>query len=278
MLSCLLLPTAGQIKIDGFDVETNPHEIRKLIGFLPDTPPLYPEMRVDAFLRFAGRLRRMKKSLVDKRLATVLERTGLSDVADAPIETLSHGYRQRVGIAQAIIHEPKLLILDEPIQGLDPVQIVEMRELIRSLRGEHTILLSSHILSEIEQTCDRLLMLHEGRIVASGDEEQIVAQTQRRPATYRDPEQRSWVVVEVRGAEEDVRAALETSETTIVQLVSGADGICRVKLESRSDAREWIAQRVVGAGLGLLTLQLGQSALEQAFVRLSQDRPEAPPK
>src|SRR5690606_10739078 len=145
------------------------------VGYLPDHPPLYPEMRVDAFLAFAGKLRRMTKPELDKRLPEVLETCDLTDVADQPIGTLSHGYKQRVGIAQAIIHRPALLILDEPIQGLDPVQIAEMRELIRTLRGQHTILLSSHILSEVERTCDRILMLHKGRIVAQGSEEELGA-------------------------------------------------------------------------------------------------------
>ncbi|RZO55063.1 MAG: ABC transporter ATP-binding protein, partial [Sandaracinaceae bacterium] len=132
LLSCLLLPTSGRVTIRGFDVEEQPHEIRKLIGYLPDEPPLYPEMRVEEFLRFAGKLRRMSAEQLQLRLPKVMAQTGLEAVRDQTIGTLSHGYQQRVGIAQAIVHEPALLILDEPIQGLDPVQIVEMRALIRS--------------------------------------------------------------------------------------------------------------------------------------------------
>ncbi len=271
MLSCLLLPTAGRIRVGGFDVESEPHEIRKLIGYLPDAPPLYPEMRVDEYLTFAGRLRRMSAEQVRERLPVVLDKTGLTEVEDAPIETLSHGYRQRVGIAQAMIHEPKLLILDEPIQGLDPVQIIEMRALIRSLRGEHTILLSSHILSEIERTCDRVLMLNEGRIVASGTEDEIVAQLHARPATYRGLERVSWVMLEVRGDEAAIRAALSTSELSVLEVVPLADGVCRVNVRSVADLRELIAKRVVDAGLGLLTMQRAQSSLEEAFVRMSDD-------
>jgi len=278
MLSCLLLPTAGSIRVGGFDVESDPHEIRKLIGYLPDSPPLYPEMRVDEFLRFAGRLRRMSKKQVEARLPVVIEKTGLADYAEAPIETLSHGYRQRVGIAQAMIHEPKLLILDEPIQGLDPVQIIEMRELIRSLRGEHTILLSSHILSEIERTCDRVLMLNEGRIVASGTEQEIIVQLEARPATYRDAAAQSAMLIafEVRGDEAAVRAALSSTDVTIVDLSRREGGICRVKARSTEDARELIAKRVVEAGLGLLALQRTRTALEEVFVRMNEDG--APPE
>ena len=273
MLSCLLLPTAGSIRVGGFDVESEPHEIRKLIGYLPDAPPLYPEMRVDEYLKFAGRLRRMSAKQVRARLPIVLDKTGLDDVSSAPIETLSHGYRQRVGIAQAMIHDPDLLILDEPIQGLDPVQIIEMRALIRSLRGEHTILLSSHILSEIERTCDRVLMLNEGRIVASGTEDEIVAQLQARPATYREAAARHWVMLEVRGDEAAIRAALAASELKVLEVVPLADGVCRVGVQSATDVRELIAKRVVDAGLGLLALQRTQSALEEAFVRMSEDGP-----
>lgn len=271
LLSCLLLPTSGTVNVAGFDAERQPHEIRKLIGYLPDSPPLYPEMRIDSFLRFAGRLRRMSAAEVEKRLPVVLEKTGLEDAADEVIETLSHGYRQRVGIAQAIIHDPKLLILDEPIQGLDPVQIVEMRELIRGLRGEHTILLSSHILSEIERTCDRILMLHNGRIVASGTEDELLAQMHAQPAAYRDALPQHWVMLEVRGAENAVREALAVDDVEIVELNANADGVCRVQIKSLRDPREVVAQRVIQAGLGLLSLQRTQSALEDVFVRLSQD-------
>ncbi|MBX3271132.1 MAG: ABC transporter ATP-binding protein [Sandaracinaceae bacterium] len=276
LLSCLLLPTSGSIRVGGFDAERQPHEIRKLIGYLPDSPPLYPEMRVDEYLRFAGRLRRMTGAELEKRLPRVLEQTGLTRVADAAIETLSHGYKQRVGIAQAVIHAPKLLILDEPVQGLDPVQIVEMRQLIRSLRGAHTILLSSHLLSEIERTCDRILILKEGRLVASGTEEEVVEQMSARPASSRDAARLHWAIAEVRGTEEQVRAALAAADLTIVELRSTAGGICRVKIESGSDSRERVAARIVGAGLGLLTLTRSQSALEDVFVALTAPGGEAP--
>jgi ABC-2 type transport system ATP-binding protein len=265
LLSCLLLPTAGRITIRGFDAEAEPHEIRKLIGYLPDDPPLYPEMTVERFLRFAGKLRRMKSSDIDRRMAAVLDVTSLASVADQPIGTLSHGYKQRVGIAQAIIHKPALLILDEPIQGLDPVQIVEMRELIRSLRGEHTILLSSHILSEIERTCDRLLMLHKGRIVAQGTEDEIGG---RLSGTLSHATE-----LEVRGTEDAVRAALAPLSVEIEAIESVGDGVLRVRTRSAADARESIAAALVGAGVGLLGLKRGSTALEDIFVRLSQDEP-----
>jgi ABC-2 type transport system ATP-binding protein len=271
LLSCLLLPTSGRITIRGFDAEAEPHEIRKLIGYLPDDPPLYPEMTVERFLRFAGKLRRMTSAELKQRLPAVLDVTSLASVADQPIGTLSHGYKQRVGIAQAIIHKPALLILDEPIQGLDPVQIVEMRELIRSLRGAHTILLSSHILSEIERTCDRVLMLHQGRIVAQGTEDEIGGRLSSSLAHAAE--------LEVRGGEDAVRSALSTlAEVEIVDVATLAEGLLRVKTRSSSDAREAIAAALVGAGVGLLGLKRGSTALEDIFVRLSQDEPRDAPQ
>lgn len=270
LLSCLTLPTSGRITVRGFDAESQPHEIRKLIGYLPDRPPLYPEMRVEEFLRFAGRLRRMSARDVEKRLPQVLELVGLDDVADQTVGTLSHGYQQRVGIAQAIVHRPTLLILDEPIQGLDPVQIVEMRELIRSLRGEHTILLSSHILSEIERTCDRILMLHHGRIVAQGSEEELVAGSHTQPS-YRASATQFWIEAEVRGDEDAVRAALRLEGADLVEAVPVSEDVLRVRLKASTDMRELVAARVVQADLGLLSLKRGTSALEEVFVRLSRD-------
>ncbi len=271
LLSCLLLPTSGRITVRGFDAEEQPHEIRKLIGYLPDKPPVYPEMRVESFLRFAGKLRRMKRAEIEKRLPQVIETTDLGDVIDQPIGTLSHGYQQRVGIAQAIIHKPALLILDEPIQGLDPVQILEMRQLIRTLRGEHTVLLSSHILSEIERTCDRLLMLHKGRIVAQGTEDEIGTRLAEQPAVYGEAMAACEIELEVRGTEDSIRRALDVHGVEILGTDVLAPGVLRVKTRCASDMREALAVHIVEARLGLLGLRRTSSALEQIFVRLSQD-------
>lgn len=269
LLSCLLLPTSGRVSVRGLDAEEQPHEIRKFIGFLPDTPPLYEEMTVAEFIRFAGQLRQMRKADVERRLPDVFDTCGLHAVSDQAISTLSHGYRQRVGIAQAIVHRPALLILDEPIQGLDPVQIVEMREMIRALRGQHTVLLSTHILSEIERTCDRILMLHEGRITAQGSEGELATM-------FGDG---AVVELDVRGDEALVLSTLEKAadgvETTVV---SSDRGVVRVRVKARTDIREELSRVVVGAGLGLLSLSQVSSGLENIFVRLSRARGEqAPP-
>jgi ABC-2 type transport system ATP-binding protein len=173
VLACDLLPSSGSVLVDGIDVVDQPHEVRRRIGYLPDRPPLYDEMTVHEYLVFAARLRGLGRDEAEDRATVVAKATQLEDVRDDLIASLSHGFRQRVGIAQAVVHKPRLLILDEPISGLDPVQIVEMRQLLRSLRGEHTIVLSSHILTEISETCDRLLVIGEGRIVAAGREEEL---------------------------------------------------------------------------------------------------------
>ena len=284
LLSCLLLPTSGRVTIRGIDAEDDPHEIRKFIGFLPDKPPVYPEMTVHGFLRFAGRLRRMDKARIEQRLPEVLDVCDLADVADQPIGTLSHGYQQRVGIAQAIIHDPALLILDEPIQGLDPVQIVEMRAMIRGLRGKHTILLSTHNLPEVEQTCDRILMLHRGRMTAQGTEDELIQR-------YGEG---TMIELLVRGTEAQVQEVLASVDDILDRGFFPADelgpagapsrqdkAVVRVRVRAQKDVREEIAKRVVEAGLGLLRLELvATGGLEGIFVRLSKDAPDdsiAPP-
>ena len=194
------------------------------------------------------------------RFRRVLGQCNLEDVADNPISTLSHGYRQRVGIAQAIIHSPALLILDEPIQGLDPVQIVEMRNMIAELRGEHTILLSTHILTEIERTCDRILMMHKGRIAAEGSEEQLAA---RLKSAKR-------LELEVAGDEAALRKALGGLPAVADLAVERrADGTLDVTLRVDDAERAAVARAVVEAKLGLLSMQTSSSGLEGIFLELS---------
>lgn len=268
LLSCLLLPTSGRATIRGLDVEASPHEIRKFIGFLPDTPPLYDEMSVRDYLRFAGKLRAMSSADVEQRLPEVLADAGLEDVADEPIATLSHGYRQRVGIGQAIVHRPALLILDEPINGLDPVQIVEMRELIRRLRGKHTILLSTHILSEIEQTCDRILMLSRGRVAAQGTEEELLRRFSRGAALDLE-------VDAVDGFRTPDAAALAAALLGLDGVTSadvrpeGRPGAVRLRIASSKDVRALVAKTIVAEGYALHELKAQSTGLEDVFLELS---------
>lgn len=267
LLSCLLLPTSGRITVRGIDAEEQPNEIRKLIGYLPDRPPVYGEMTVRQYLKFVASLRGLEGEKFKARADEVIATCGLKEVADDLISTLSHGYQQRVGIAQAIVHDPALLILDEPIQGLDPVQIVEMREMIRNLRGRHTILLSTHILSEIEQTCDRILMLHNGQVEAQGTEDELVAMYKTGGA----------LELELRGAEAAVRQAISKVQgCSISEVVSLGEGLLRVRVAPQSDVREQIAQAVVSSGIGLLSMRKHSSALESVFLRLHHDEAPGP--
>jgi len=173
ILACGLRPSSGTVTIDGLDILDDPHEVRKRVGYLPELPPVYGDMTVGDYLNFAGRIRGLTPEAVARRIPEVEEYARIAEVHDMPARNLSQGYRQRVGVAQAIIHDPDLLILDEPTHDLDPVQIMEMRGMIRALKDSHTILISSHILPEISQTCDRLLILNDGEIVASGTEEEL---------------------------------------------------------------------------------------------------------
>src|SRR5947208_367868 len=167
VLTCFLPPTSGSANVAGFDVLENPLEVKKRIGYLPESPPLYPEMEVEEYLTFVGRLKGISGGDVARRVAEVCDRCAVADVRTKLIGKLSKGYRQRVGLAQAIIHNPEVLILDEPTSGLDPKQIIETRELIKHLAGDHTIILSTHILSEIEHSCDKVIIISHGKLVAT---------------------------------------------------------------------------------------------------------------
>jgi ABC-2 type transport system ATP-binding protein len=267
MLSCLLTPTSGAASIDGFDVSDQPDEVRRRIGFLPETPPLYGEMDVDRFLAFTAQLRGVDASLVDERVAQAIERCRLQAVARQRIDTLSFGYRKRVGIAQAIVHQPPLVILDEPIAGLDPAQIVDMRALIRSLHGKHTILLSSHILSEISQTCDRILLIHRGRIAAQGSEEELLASLA----------QASRIRIQVSGDRarcEEVLGGIDGLDE--FHLIGEAGGAFSLELSSAGDIRAKVARALIEADLDLLELSGALDDLESVFLKLT-EREEAAP-
>src|SRR5271165_1304484 len=166
VLTCFLPPTSGKASIGGFDVLENPLEVKKRIGYLPETPPLYPDMEVSEYLTFVARLKGIPSGDVAKRVDEAAGRCAIGDVKKKLISKLSKGYRQRVGLAQAILHNPDVLILDEPTSGLDPKQIIETRDLIKGLAGSHTIILSTHILSEVEHSCERVIIISQGKLVA----------------------------------------------------------------------------------------------------------------
>lgn len=266
ILGCVLLPTSGKVRIGGFDVERDPHEIRRRIGFLPDTPPLYEEMTVGEYLAFVAQLRGVSRKQARARVVEAEEQTALREADGEPISTLSHGFRQRVGVAQALVHKPELLILDEPTSGLDPAQIVEMRALIRQLKGAHTVLVSSHILPEISQTCDRLLVIQSGEIVAEGTEAELA---QRYGAS-------GAVEVELRGGGEQARAAVTAIPGMgAVRILSEDDGVVTLHLEGAAELRPAIARALVAAGLDLLRLDKGAERLESIFLKLTHGKEAA---
>jgi ABC-2 type transport system ATP-binding protein len=267
VLTCFLPPTSGTASVAGFDVLEQPLEVKRRIGYLPEAPPVYPEMEVAEYLSFVGSLKGLKGADLAKRVDEVAGRCAIADVKKKLIGKLSRGYRQRVGLAQAIIHNPDVLILDEPTSGLDPNQIIETRKLIRDLAGEHTIILSTHILSEVEQTCDHAIIINKGKLVAKDS----VANLQNR----------------VRGAE-SVLIAVEgrdgSPEPAVVQQrLEGVAGVSRVlprdhhgnllmfEVESLKERpiRGDLARAVVEAGWNLNELRSAAMSLEEVFLELT---------
>jgi len=267
MLTCFMPPTAGTATVAGFDVLEQPHEVKKRIGYLPETPPLYPEMRTSEYLEFVGKLKGLSGAELDKRIDYVLERCSVADVKDKLLGKLSKGYRQRVGLAQAIIHNPDVLILDEPTSGLDPKQINETRDLIKSLAGDHTIILSTHILPEVEQTCQLVLIINKGRLVAKDS----VNNLQNRA---RGAEQ---LFIEIAGRGEDV------DSTIIQQRLERVPGITHIvfkekqqnrsifEIESHKDnfVRGDLARAIVESGWDLNELRPAAVSLEEVFLQLT---------
>ncbi|HLV66513.1 MAG TPA: ABC transporter ATP-binding protein [Polyangiaceae bacterium] len=249
ILACDLLPTSGTVRVSGHDVVSAPEEVRARVGYLPDRPPLYDDMTVREYLAFAARLRRVPRTDVSRRVDEVVEQTELGDVMHQMIGTLSHGFRQRVGIAQAIVHRPAFVVLDEPISGLDPVQIVEMRELVRGLRGAHTVIVSSHILTEISETCDRIFVIDEGRIAWAGTEKELSSefgQGMRIDVTVRG------------GAEERVLEALRAVDgvqsAELAPPSEPGEDVRTLRVSARGDVRDAVCRALVGADVSVLEL------------------------
>jgi ABC-2 type transport system ATP-binding protein len=266
VLAGLLLPSGGGVTVDGVDMSESPTDVRAGIGFLPEDPPLYTEMTVRDFLSFLGGLRGMSAATIDARMPIVLEKTNLDEVADRVIGELSHGYRKRVGIAQAIIHQPKLVILDEPISGLDPVQIVEMREVIRSLKAESTVLVSSHILSEISQTCDRILVFSQGRLVAQGTEQELAGRFHIGGS----------VDLVLRGEGTQIRTLLEAQDGVKKVIDLGADSEnIRFRVSMAEDIREQLVGVLVAEGVRVRGISDAHDELEGIFLDLTRMEGEA---
>ena len=266
ILACDLRPSGGSVAVGDVDALADPHKVRQRIGFLPESPPVYQDMLVTDYLHFAGQLRGMSKSEVRERMPKVLDLTDLNDVDHEIIGELSHGFRQRVGVAQAIIHNPTLLILDEPTRGLDPVQIVEMRNLVHELKEDHTVLISSHILTEISQTCDRFLVLGEGRILSSGRvQSENALEVMVRPAEGTGGDARAKD-----GACDPVGKILAALDgvTEVSESDAPKDKARRYRVTFTRDVRADLARAVVEAGHELIKLDQARNELEQKFLEL----------
>jgi len=260
VLAGLLPASEGSVTMDGEVLDTSSVAMRAQIGFLPEDPPLYLEMTVRDFVRFVGGLRGMSAAAIEARLPGVLDLCQLGEVTHRVIGELSHGFRKRVGIAQAIIHQPRLVILDEPISGLDPVQIVEMRKVIQGLKSDCTVLVSSHILSEISQTCDRILVLNSGRLVAQGTEQELSGLFQSTGS----------VDLTVRAEEAQATEALESCESVeSISVLGQSDGCVELRVKMSSDAREELVSILVNAGMGVRRVDHSHDELEDIFLELT---------
>lgn len=261
ILAGVLAPSSGRVELNGQDVTDNADVLKASIGFLPEEPPLYRDMRVGQFLVHCAQLKGMSASEAKGRLPTLLRQTGLSDRERQVIGTLSHGYKKRVGIAMAVIHDPKLVILDEPISGLDPKQIKEMRSVIRGLSKGRAVLLSSHILSEISRTCDRLLFLKDGQLVASGNQADLV------PKGGADER----LVLTARADSGALSAWLKDCDlvATATQLESPGEGLSRFDIALTGDVREQLIPQVATAGFGIRLIEDPVLDLEETFLGLT---------
>jgi len=265
VLTCFLPPTAGKASVAGFDVLEQPLDVKRNIGYLPETPPVYPEMEVAEYLEFVAKLKNMPRADIGKRIDEVCERAALGDVKHKIIGKLSKGYRQRVGIAQAIIHNPPVLILDEPTSGLDPEQQLHVRELIASLSGDHTIILSTHILSEVEQSCSNVIIINNGEIIASDS----VANLHKRGKAS------ETVAVEVAGADAvAVRQRLEEVRG-VARVISkdAREGLVAFEVESLEGEKDLLrpvlARAIVQSGWNLTQLKTVGDSLEEIFLDLT---------
>jgi ABC-2 type transport system ATP-binding protein len=270
VLTCFMPPTSGSASVAGFDVQQNPMEVKRRIGYLPETPPLYPDMEVAEYLDFVGRIKGIPIADLPKRINDVAEKCAVGDVKKKLIGKLSKGYRQRVGLAQAILHNPDVLILDEPTSGLDPQQIIETRDLIKGLAGDHTIILSTHILPEVEQICEKVIIIAKGKVVATDSVENLTSR--------------------LRGSESVAVEVIAPDYAAVQSRLEQVAGVSRVIYKESKDGRlhftveslegrhirPSLASTIIGAGWNLNELHGMALSLEEIFLELTAShKPEA---
>ena len=258
ILTGFMPATSGKATIAGFDVFENPIEVKRNVGFLPETPPVYPEMQVSDYLEFTARLHEVPRGSINRAVDNMIEKTGLGEVRNRLIGNLSKGFRQRVGLAQALVHNPKVLILDEPTVGLDPKQIIEIRELIKGLGGDHTVILSSHILPEVTATCQRIIVINKGAIVAEDTLEQLTLRLKKGliyNLTVKNPAAQA---VDALRKIPGVAGVSPVGPRVIVEIAPGT-----------SEIRDKIIETAVTQGMGVLEFSAERVSLEEIFLQLT---------
>jgi ABC-2 type transport system ATP-binding protein len=259
IITGFMAPSSGTAKIAGFDVFESPLEVKKRIGYLPETPPVYTDMYVRDYLTYVAELKQVPKAKIKAQVERALEKTNLGHVQKRLIQNLSKGYRQRVGIAQALVSDPDVLILDEPTVGLDPKQVAEIRDLIKELRGHHTIILSTHILSEVQATCERVIIIHQGQIVAQDRIENLALQKNGQ----------TRVNIRLRQEVDDLQKILGGIEGVVSSHSGASRHDWEVNIRGADEVVEAISSRVVQQGLGLLELSPKKVDLEDVFLKLT---------
>jgi len=265
ILACYIPATSGTATVAGMDVFTQADEVRRRIGYMPENNPLHPEMRVREYLKFRSRLKGLSRSRCRERVDAVITQCGLEDVSKRIVGHLSKGYRQRVGLADALVHEPELIILDEPTIGLDPSQIRSVRQLIKELGHNHTVLLSSHILPEVEMTCSRVLIMREGRILAADTPENL----------QKAVGQNGHVITEIGAPLEELKTCFDQMPELAHYTISAAEGAyhrCALTPSGSHDLRQTVFALVVERGWDLRELSRVRHSLEEVYIRLT--RPE----
>lgn len=261
ILTCYMPPTSGDARVAGFDIWKEAVEVKKRIGYLPENPPLYPDLRVTEYLDFVCKIKGVPGSKIKSAIDSVIEKASLGDVRHQVIGSLSKGFKQRVGLAQALLNDPEVLILDEPTVGLDPRQIIEIRELIKSLGGDHTVILSTHILPEVEMTCGRVVIINDGEVVAQDTPGNLTRRLKGRDRVVLEVDSDKGVVDEVLKHFTQITA----KETAPAQ----SGGKARYILETTADIRPQLASELISKNIGLYELHAEAYSLEDIFLHLT---------
>ena len=262
ILTGYMPPTGGKAVVGGYDVQEQPIEAKRRTGYLPETPPLYPDMTVRDYLDFCARIKGVPRGERTTRVTNAMERTRIADVGKRHCGKLSKGYRQRVGLAQALLHNPEVLILDEPTAGLDPKQIIETRQLIKQLGGDHTVILSTHILPEVSQTCGRVVIINRGRVVAVDSPDNLTSRLRGSETMF--------LQVDAGGADpKDTLRAVDGVIQVRVAETRGAVTVLEVESGQGRDVRRELAAAIVNRGWGLLELRPMRMSLEEIFLHLT---------